>query len=183
MQNGPKQDLSKEQALRGAYFTAALACIALDSALERVVYDDPQSPHRTIQDGVTYGDAGDARVQNSLKAVLDIIARSLENGRVISKQAEAAMDKRFQDLRADIIAEYFTKEHNARVLVDVAKELDACAHHVDPKKIQRLSREAKSVLGVYADFVRANRGALLNGNLSERAGRNLSKRDDEGSRT
>jgi hypothetical protein len=51
---------NKEQALRGAYQTAALACIALDSALERVVYEDQTSRYRAIAEGVTYGDAGEA---------------------------------------------------------------------------------------------------------------------------
>jgi hypothetical protein len=33
----------KEQAIRGAYFTAALGCVALDAALERVLYEDATS--------------------------------------------------------------------------------------------------------------------------------------------
>jgi hypothetical protein len=32
----------------------------------------------------------------------------------------------FESVRADIIAEHFTKEHNASALVAVAKELDDC---------------------------------------------------------
>ena len=173
----------KEQALRGAYLTAALACIALDSALERVVYSDDPSRYRAIQNGVTYGDAGDARVQNSIKQVLEVIAKGMENGRVISKQAKEAMDKMFENIRADIIAEHFAKKHNAQVLVDVAKELDNRAHHVEPKEIQRLSIEAKSVLGIYADFVRANRAILLNGGLSEGSGGHPSRRDGEAPQT
>ena len=61
--------------LRGAYLAAALACIALDSALERVVYEDQGSRYRAIADGVTYGDAGDARVQSSIQTVLEVIAK------------------------------------------------------------------------------------------------------------
>ena len=170
----------KEQALRGAYLTAALACIALDSALERVVYDDSSTRYHAIENGVTYGDAS---VQSSIKRVLDVIAEGMENGRVISKRARDAMDKMLRNVRADIIAEHFTKERNAQVLVDVAKELDDRAHHVEPKEIQRLSIQAKSVLGVYADFVQVDRVVLLNGGLSEGAGGHPSKHDYEASQT
>lgn len=153
----------KQQALRGAYLTAALACIALDSALERVVFEDHGSRYRAIGEGVTYGDAGDARVQSSIKTVLEVIAQGMPNGRVIASQAGDALTKLFESVRADIIAEYFTKEHNASVLVAVARELDDRAHSVDQAKIQALSVEAKSILGVFADFTQTKRASLLSG--------------------
>lgn len=162
--------LHKEQALRGAYLTGALACIALDSALERVVYEDQASRYRAIADGVTYGDAGDARVQSSIRTVLEVIAKGMANGRVVSRQANDALEKMFESVRADIIAEHFTKEHNAGALVAVAKELDDHAHFVDATKIQTLSIDAKSVLGVFADFVQAKRAVLLNGDRPEALG-------------
>jgi hypothetical protein len=167
----------KEQALRCTYLSAALACIALDSALERVVYQDQAARYRAIANGVTYGDAGDARVQGSIKTVLEVIANGMPNGRVISRQATDALEKMFESVRADIIAEHFTKEHNAGVLVAVAKELDDRAHSADRTNIQTLSIDAKSVLGVFADFVQANRAALLNGGASATAG---GKSDHEG---
>jgi hypothetical protein len=153
---------NKEQALRGAYLAAALACIALDSALEGVVYEDHDARYRAIADGVTYGDAGDARVQSSIKTVLEVIGKGMENGRVVAKQANDALETMFKSVRADIIAEYFTKEHNSSALFALAKELDDHAHSVDATKIQTLSIEAKSVLGIFADFVQVNRVALLN---------------------
>ena len=160
---------NREQALRAAYLAAALACIALDSALERIVYEDQASRYRAISDGVKYGDAGDARVRGSIKTVLDVIARGMENGRVVSKQANEVLDKMFENIRTDIIAEYFTKEHNAAVLVSVAKELDDRAHSLDPTKIQTLGIDAKSILGIFADFVQENRAAILGGVMTEAA--------------
>jgi hypothetical protein len=65
---------------------------------------------------VTYGDAGDARVQSSIKTVLEVIAKGTENGRVVSRQAHDALQKMFESVRAHVIAEYFTKEHNAAAL-------------------------------------------------------------------
>ena len=169
----------KEQALRGAYLTAALACIALDSALERVVYDDQALRYKAITHGVRYGDTGDARVQTSIKTVLEVIVEGMENGRVVSRQAQDALNNMFEAVRADIIAEYFVKEHNASILVKVAKELDNCAHATNPHRIQALSIEAKSVLGVYADFVQVKRVELMTNGTSKVIGANPTSAADE----
>ena len=147
----------KEQALRCAYFAAALACIALDAALGQVLYEESSSRYRAIAAGVTYGDAGDARVQKSIETALSIIAEGMENGRVVARQAKDALDKLFENVRADIVAEHFTKEHNASTLFAVARDLEDRAHRANPEQIQTLSTEAKSVLGVFADFVQVKR--------------------------
>jgi hypothetical protein len=151
----------KQLALRCAYFAAALACIALDAALEQVLYEESPVRYQAIAAGVTYGDAGDARVQNSIGTVLSVIAEGMENGRVVARQAKSALDRLFENVRADIIAEHFAKEHNAGALFAVAKELEDRAHRADFMQVQALSTEAKSVLGVLADFVRVKRTDLL----------------------
>lgn len=158
----------KEQALRGAFLVAALACIALDTALENVLYEDSPSRYRAIATGVTYGDAGDAKVQKSIDTILSVIAEGMENGRVLSRMAKDALDKLFQNVRADIVAEHFAKEHNASTLFSVAKELDDHAHSIDASKIQELSTEAKSVIGVFSDFVQAQRTTLFNSGPPDR---------------
>ncbi len=119
-----------------------------------------------IEKGVTYGDSGDGKVTSSIGFVLDVISNGMPNGRVTASQVEGALDKLFESVRADIIAEHFSKEHNASGLFMVAKELDERAHSAQGGKIQDLSIDAKSVLGVFADFVGAKRAALFNGTTS-----------------
>ena len=151
----------KEQAIRSAYLTAGLACIALDGALEQILYEDIASRYHAIVNGVTYGDAGDAKVQNSVNTVLEALSSGMENGRVVSRQARDALDKLFKNVRSDIIAEYFSRENNASSPFSVAKELDDRAHSTDSAQVQVLSPEAKSVLGVFADFVQIKRNVLF----------------------
>lgn len=151
----------REQALRCAYFAAGLACIALDVALEQSLYEESASRYRAILAGVTYGDSGDAKTQKSVENVLSVIAESMENGRMVAHQAKEALDMLFENIRADIIAEYFAKEHNASTLFTVARELDDHAFSTDPLAAQVLSIEAKSILGLYADFAEINRTLLL----------------------
>lgn len=161
-QRAETRPLHKEQALRGAYLTASLACIALDSALERILYEDSSSRYAAIANGVTYGDAGDAKVQSSIETVLQVIENGMQNGRVIAQQAKGALNKMFESVRADIIAEHFQKEHNASPLFIVAKELDDHAHSSQWPRSAPMSSAAKTILGVFSDFVQTKRVALLN---------------------
>jgi hypothetical protein len=151
----------KEQAIRCAYLAASLACIALDSALSQVVYEDSITRAEAIRRGVTYGDSGDARTQRSIETVLGVISEGMANGRVVAKQAGDAFERLFENVRAEIVAEYFSKEHNAALLFNVAKEFDERAHSPQFSKVTALSIEAKSVLGVFADFLQAKRTVLF----------------------
>jgi hypothetical protein len=69
-----------EQALRCVLLCAALGCVALDSALERVVFEDVVARNKAILEGITYGDSGDGRAQKSIENVLFLIEESMEGG-------------------------------------------------------------------------------------------------------
>jgi len=151
----------REQALRGAFLSASLACMALDAGLEKLAFEDPTTRHRLLYSGVTYGDAGDNRVQASIDTVLAVIAKGMKNGRTIARQTSEALEGMFSEVRAEIIAEFFAKEQNASHLFPVARELEFRAHARSRAEMTALSIEAKSVLGVFADFVGAKRTALM----------------------
>jgi len=151
----------REQALRGAFLSAALACMALDAALEKLAFEDPAMRNRLLYSGVTYGDAGDNRVQASIDTVLAVISKGVKNGRVIARQTSDALEEMFAEVRAGIIAEFFAKEQNASHLFPVARELEFRAHARSRTEMTALSVEAKSIIGVFADFVGAKRAALM----------------------
>lgn len=151
----------REQALRGAFLSAALACMALDAALEKLAFEDPATRHRLLYSGVTYGDAGDNRVQASIDTVLAVISKGMKNGRAIARQTNDALEEMFAGVRAEIIAEFFAKEQNGAHLFPVARELEFRAHARARSEMTALSIEAKSIIGVFADFVGAKRTALM----------------------
>lgn len=151
----------REQAVRGAFLSAALACMSLDAALEKLAFEDAATRHRLLYSGVTYGDAGDNRVQTSIDTVLSVISKGMKNGRSLARQTSEALEDMFAGVRAEIIAEFFSKEQNAGLLFPVARELEARAHMRSRSDMMALSVEAKSVIGVLADFVGAKRSALL----------------------
>lgn len=103
----------REQALRGAFLSAALACMALDAALEKLSFEEPKARYNLLYSGVTYGDAGDNRVQSSIDTVLSVISRGVKNGPALARQTSDALEEMFAGVRAEIIAEFFAKEQNA----------------------------------------------------------------------
>lgn len=150
----------KDSALRCALLTAALACIALDVGLEPFVFGDIEQRRAGLNEGVMFGDSGDGRVQFSIDAAIDALSEGLLNGRAVAAQAREQLQKRLADIRAEVIAEYFMREHNAQHLFNVARELEEAAHTVGEISNLSLSLEAKSVLGVFADFVNVKRSVL-----------------------
>jgi hypothetical protein len=149
----------RDIALRCALQAAALACIALDAGLERTVFEDGDRRFASVIEGINYGDDGDGRVLSSVKSALSVLTEGLPNGRTIAAQVQQHFDKKITAIRADIVAEYFAREHNAQHLFAVAKELDEAAH-ARAWNTSELSLEARSVLGVFADFVGIKRTVL-----------------------
>jgi len=154
--------LHREQALRCAYLSAALACVALDAALEKMSFEFPKTRYDLIYSGVAYGDTGDHAVQKSIDTVLTVISKGVNNGAVLARQTRDALEKLFAGLGANTIAEFFAKEQNAAHLFQVARELEHRAHARSRADLTALSIEAKSIIGVFADFVGAKRQPLFN---------------------
>jgi len=153
--------LHRQQAIRATYLCAALACIALDGALERLAYERADQRVQGIIDGVTYGDSGDGKARANIDRVLDVLSEGMVNGRVLAAQARNTFNELFSGVRADIIAEYFARETNASHLFNVAKELDDGAHANRVEDLSHLTIEARSILGVFCDFAGAKRSLIL----------------------
>lgn len=153
--------LFREQAVRCLYISLALAAAALDGAVERVVLDDESVRQRSIFDGVAFGDTGDGRTQRNITNVLNLVGESLENGRVIAAEVKRRLDERIAGLRADVIAEFFGKEANFQMLFPVARELEAAAFRPAGADLNGLSIEARSVVGVFLDFLRIRRSLVF----------------------
>lgn len=149
----------REIASRCALQSAALACIALDAGLERMVFEDGDRRFASVIEGINYGDDGDGRVQASVESALSVLTEGLPNGRTIAAQARQHFEQEISAIRADIVAEHFAREHNAQHLFAVAKELDEAAH-ARVLNSTELSKEARSILGVFADFAGIKRTVL-----------------------
>lgn len=150
----------REAALRCALISASIACIALDIGLERLVFSDVEHRYAGLMSGVQFGDSGDGRNQSSIQTAIEALSEGMQNGRAIAAQARQQLERRLEGMRADVIAEYFMREHNAQHLFQAARELDAAAHTVGDPKSFVMSIETRSILAVFADFVGVKRSSL-----------------------
>ena len=123
-----------------------------------MTFKDQADRQTEIDRGVTYGNEN---TRGSIGFVLDVVSKGMDNGRAIALQIKETLNKLFENVRADVIAEYFSKEANAATLFQVGRELDKCAFAAKREDVTKLSADAKSVVGVFADFTRSNRMALF----------------------
>lgn len=153
--------LYRDQAVRCLYLSSAIASAALDMALERVLFDDQRSRMNAIRDGIVYGDVGDGRTQKNIQNVLSLVAATMENGRALSAQIKIALELEFDQIRADVVSEYFSIESHQFSLFPVARELEDKAHTKLGGDLNGLSLEARGVLGVFADFLGFKRSLIF----------------------
>lgn len=153
--------LYREQALRCLFLVAGVACAALDMALERVLFDDERARASAIENGIVFGDVGDARTQRNIQNVLGLVAATMEHGRALAAQIQTALDQQFEQIRSDIISEYFAKDSHQFALFPTARELEEKAHMRLGGDLNSLTLEAKGVLGVFSDFCGVKRSLIF----------------------
>lgn len=137
---------------------ASLACIALDSALEELTFEESQVRFDRIKDGIIYGSM-DGKFKQSLTMALGAISESINNGKAVAAHAKERIDEQLSLIRADLIAEFFVRDINARQLFATAVELDNAAYSRNPSA-KALSVESKSIIGVFCDYLKVKRSIL-----------------------
>lgn len=162
----------REIVTRAMLFSSALACIALDLAIQAVVFESGKERQKYLEDGIRFGDPT-GRLTVQFENFLSFVRSALENGTVISSEIRKKYETGFGEIRADIVAEYFSQERNAHSLVKIAKELEQLSHTNLSFEASDLSKEARSVLGVFADFLGVNRQPVLTFSASAISGRTL----------
>lgn len=166
-----------ECALRCALLAASIACISLDMAMDSLTYDTQPSRFRRLVDGITYGDDEEGKGRQSIESALSVIAEASRNGRTIAAQARADLNRQLESIRADIVAEYFMRDAHSACLFGVAMEFEALAHSTRLADSGPLSVAARSILGIFADYLNIPRGVLP---IAKRS-RLPSDADEEGS--
>jgi hypothetical protein len=150
----------EDQARRCAVFSVALACISLDSALERLQFADTGARRRAIRTGIAFGDSGDGQTLKNLNTVLSVIGDHIEGGKAVSARVRSFFDALPDRSRAEIVAEHFAQDGVAQKLFSVSRELERWAFR-GPAFANELTIDAKATLGVFADFMKVDRRDFL----------------------
>lgn len=166
-----------EIAVRCAWNLASVCCIALDMALQPVEFSSDEDRTGHLFRGVVYGEINTGRTINTLNRVLTLVASTIENGEVIKRQVTKNLEAQFEELRADVIADFFSQKARASELFEVARLLDTMAFARAMPSPGSFPTAAKSILGVLSDFIAVPRPVLM----GDQSPRNLIRGVKQGS--
>jgi len=146
---------NSEQAKTGVrllYFTTALAAISLDYVLADQAFQSQDNRRKSIIGSIRFGDPEGVPGLQTIRAAIGLARKYIENGNAAAKQIEHGFYGEAEHIPAEIIAEYVARISTSDALFNTAREIAwASTSRVLPS-FDRLSTEAKSLLGVVLDF-------------------------------
>ncbi|MBL7647748.1 MAG: hypothetical protein JNK74_16315 [Candidatus Hydrogenedentes bacterium] len=146
---------------RVLYATLSYLAVTVDFLAVKMEFTDFERRQHTIETGFRYGTAGRNRLDEFGK-VLDLCKRPdrPEDSNVIS-QIVKSLKVEAGNLRADIIAEFMTKQLAGYGLFKLAVQLESQAFAISCSPIVELPTELKSFVLVLADFFGIERTKVL----------------------
>jgi len=143
-------------ALRLLYLTAAKLLVALDFILSQHISADVNSRVKILDDGFRYGSAGKGFSQR-MSLMMSSLVRGVSNDFELGKSIERELDSQIKSVRADVIADYFSRGNVVNSLFELSREFEAFGFAIMAQKPDLLSSGAQGVLGIIADFHQLDR--------------------------
>lgn len=147
----PKSDQA-ELALRLFYLTSALAAISLDFVLADQAFRPEEDRRTAVINSVRFGQSEAVEALPTIRAAFGLVRKYVENGAAAAKQVEYGFYEDADRIPAEIIADYVARISASDTLFNVAREIDWASTNVELPSYDQLSRDAKSLLGVFLDF-------------------------------
>jgi hypothetical protein len=147
-------------AWRLLYATCSHLFIAVDFVLKDLVTADQEMRRKVIERGIRYGVAGQVfteKVGRMAAALVESVAAQpgLAETVQLELQAQAA------GVKADLLAEYFSKNSAGAGMVEVALAFEAAAFSPQVAAVSSMPATSQSVIGVLADFCGIDRKIAL----------------------
>ncbi|AJX28377.1 MULTISPECIES: hypothetical protein [Burkholderia] len=152
--------LKDPSAWRLAYISCSLFLISLDFLLRDHVTLEQDERRAVLENGFRYGKAGRTFVEKIGKVAAGLVA-SVASQPGLRETLERELATQAGDLRADVLADFFSRNVAQTALFDAAREFEAGAFALEFYSPSRLSAGAQSVLGVLCDFFGLDRKRVL----------------------
>jgi len=156
--NSSLSDLSP--AWRMVYASSANFLIAVDFILREHVTAEQEQRRVLLDGGFRYGTAGQAFTEKVGRIAAALVG-SVVSQPGLAKTVEHELSEQAASVRADLLAEFFSKTTTHSVLFDAAKELEAAAFALKVEPPSAMSTIPQSVFGVLADFFNLDRKRIL----------------------
>jgi len=147
-------------AWRMVYVSSAYFLIAVDFILREHVTAEQEQRRALLDGGFRYGSAGKAFTEKVGRLAASLVG-SVVSQPGLAKTVEKELSEQATSVKAELLAEFFSKNFSRSVLIDTAKALEASAFSLNTELPSTMSTGVQAVLGVLADFFGLDRKRIL----------------------
>lgn len=147
-------------ALRLAYIMSAYFLISLDFILIDHVTTEQDQRRIILENGFRYGSAGKSFAEKVGKMAADLAGTYGAHLGIIENIKHSLTDQA-SFVKAELLAEYFSKPTIQNILFDTAREFEDSAFSLEIKVPSSTTKNIQALLGVFSDFFGLDRKIIL----------------------
>lgn len=152
--------VTAQTAIRAMYSCAASAAVSLDFCAADYAFSSPEDRRRAIANGIRYGQTEDAEALKTVRMAVGLAREFAPNGKAIARQIEGGFIAAANAISAEIVAEYVARNSSTDALFSAARSLEDASTSIDFSGFDQLPIGAKSLLGIFLDFMEVSRESI-----------------------
>lgn len=152
--------LAAAPARRMVYSTSAYFLISVDFILREHVAAEHEQRRALLDSGFRYGTAGKSFTEK-LGRMAAALVGSVVSQPSVAENIERELIAQAAGVKAELLAEYFSKAATQSALFEAARELEAAAFAIQVPLPSSMTPAVQSLLGVFADFFGLDRKRVL----------------------
>lgn len=144
---------SKEAAAmwRAIYCVTSYFAVSLDFILSSFQALEHEQRRKVLDDGFRFGSAG-RDFTNRVTSLVSALAASTIMDDTVTKNLELEINRMSESIKADLVAEFFSKTSVNSSLFECAKEMEALTYKKEVLPPSTLSNASQSILAILCDF-------------------------------
>ncbi|WP_332862399.1 hypothetical protein [Janthinobacterium svalbardensis] len=154
------QPTPPKSAWRMINITAAFFVVAIDFILREHISAEHEQRKLLLEDGFRYGAAGRAYAEKVGRMAGALVGQFTKQPG-LARNIEIELHEQAKEVRAEVLAEFFSRSATHTVLFDIARELEAAAFAIEVRTPGSLSASSQALFGVIADFFGLDRKRIL----------------------
>ena len=151
---------SASTAWRMVYSISAYFLISVDFILREHVAAEQEQRRTLLDSGFRYGTAGKSFTEKVGRMAAALVGSVVSQAGVV-ETIEREFTEQAAGVKAELLAEYFSKVATQSSLFEAARELEAAAFKIQVPLPSSMTTGTQSLLGVFADFFGLDRKRIL----------------------
>lgn len=139
-------------AARAVYLCAALAAVSLDYVTSEAIFGPLEDRKRNLVEGLRFGQSDETPSLANVNLALGLVRQFADNGSAVAKNVEKKFFDHANQIPAEIIAEFVSKNSTRDTLFNIGRHLEERAYELTIAPFDALNSDCKSFIGVVLDF-------------------------------